>query len=133
MTPLGTTLEFSKPFVSSEAQLFPYSLKMPIFVLIRIHFNQKHCILYLYLNGHVWDPIYEFAICGSVINMNFNFNMKYDRIKGKQKYFLISQHHWSSTTSHPPLLHPPPWPPACPLLPYTFHPHCFSKVKKIGN
>ena len=31
-----------------------------------IPFSQKHCTLYLYSNGHVWIPIYEFEICASV-------------------------------------------------------------------
>ena len=67
-------------------------------------------------------------------NVNFNLNMKYSSVRGKQKTLLISQHHWSPTGSHlfPPL--PLPWPPALPLLPYTFcHPCCFWKFKKIGK
>ena len=35
-------------------------------VIFKILFSQKHCTLYLYSNGHVWIPIYEFAICASV-------------------------------------------------------------------
>ena len=68
-------------------------------------------------------------------NVNFNSNMKYASVRGKQKIILISQHHWSPTASHPPnqtvltLLHPPP---ACLHL-YAFHPLCFYKFKKIGK
>ena len=59
-------------------------------------------------------------------NMNFNLNMKFDRVT------------WSPTTSHPPPLHPLPWPTACPLHPYAFHPPCcfwiFEKNwKEEGN
>ena len=61
-------------------------------------------------------------------NVNFNLNMKYDNVRVKQKYLiLISQHHWSPTTSHPPLLNP--LPPAHPHL-YAFHPRCFWKFRK---
>ena len=57
--------------------------------------------------------------------------MKYDSVRVKQKHLiLISQHHWSPTTSHQPLLHPPP--PAHPH-PYAFHPCCFWKFLKIGK
>ena len=35
-------------------------------IIFKILFSQKHCTLYLYSNGHVWIPIYEFAICASV-------------------------------------------------------------------
>ena len=35
-------------------------------IIFQILFSQKHCTLYLYSNGHVWIPIYEFAICASV-------------------------------------------------------------------
>ena len=65
--------------------------------------------------------------------------MKYDYVKVKQKHLiLISQHHWSPTTSHAPPLHPLPWPHAPPpLLPFTFcHPRFFGnfkKLKKEGN
>ena len=68
-------------------------------------------------------------------NVNFNSNMKYDSVRGKQKTILISQHHWSPTASHPhdqtalTLLLPPP---AYPHL-YAFCPHCFWKFKKIGK
>ena len=58
--------------------------------------------------------------------------MKYDYVRVKQKHLiLISQHHWSPTASHPPPLHPLPWPPAPPLLPFTFrHPCLFGNLKK---
>ena len=58
--------------------------------------------------------------------------MKYDSVRGKQKTILISQHHWSPTTSHLPdqtaltLLHPPP---AGPHL-YGFCPCCFWNFQK---
>ena len=35
-------------------------------ILFQILFSQKHCTLYHNSNGHVWIPIYEFAICTSV-------------------------------------------------------------------
>ena len=35
-------------------------------IILKILFSQKHCTLYLYSNGHVWIPIYEFEICVSV-------------------------------------------------------------------
>ena len=35
-------------------------------IIFQILFSQKHCTLYQYSNGHVWKPIYEFAICASV-------------------------------------------------------------------
>ena len=35
-------------------------------IIFKILFSQKHCTLYLYSNGHVWIPIYEFEICISV-------------------------------------------------------------------
>ena len=35
-------------------------------IIFKILFSQKHCTLYLYANGHVWIPIYEFEICVSV-------------------------------------------------------------------
>ena len=35
-------------------------------IIFKILFSQKHCTLYLYSNGHVWIPIYEFEICVSV-------------------------------------------------------------------
>ena len=50
-----------------QEHLFRYSLKMPACMIIfKILFSQKHCTLYLYSNGHVWIPIYEFEICVSV-------------------------------------------------------------------
>ena len=50
-----------------QKHLFRYSLKMPTCMIIfKIPFSQKHCTLYLYSNGHVWIPIYEFEICVSV-------------------------------------------------------------------
>ena len=50
-----------------QKHLFRYSLKMPACMIIfKILFSQKHCTLYLYSNGHVWIPIYEFEICVSV-------------------------------------------------------------------
>ena len=50
-----------------QKHLFQYSLKMPTCMIIfKILFTQKHCTLYLYSNGHVWIPIYEFEICVSV-------------------------------------------------------------------
>ena len=58
--------------------------------------------------------------------------MKYDYVRVKQKHLiLISQHHWSPTTSHPSPLHPLPWPPAHPpLLPFAFrHPRLFGNIK----
>ena len=60
--------------------------------------------------------------------------MKYDYVRVKQKHLiLISQHHWSPTTSHPPLLHPLPWPPAPPpLLLFAFcHPCFFGNIKNL--
>ena len=64
-------------------------------------------------------------------NVNFNLNMKYDNARVKQKHLiLISQHHWSPTTSHPPLLHP--LPPTHSHL-YAFYPCCFWKFKNIGK
>ena len=60
-------MALSKPFVSSEAQLFLDSL-MPTFMIIQILFNQKHCTLYYFSKGHVWIAIYEFAIYAYVIN-----------------------------------------------------------------
>ena len=54
--------------------------------------------------------------------------MKYDSVRVKHKHLiLISQHHWSPTASHHPLLHPAP--PAH-LHPYAFHPCCFWKFLK---
>ena len=39
----------------------------------------------------------------SKFNVNFNLNMKYDYVRVKQKHLiLISQHHWSPITPHPP-------------------------------
>ena len=35
-------------------------------IIFKILFSQKHCILYLYSNGHIWIPIYEFEIYASV-------------------------------------------------------------------
>ena len=35
-------------------------------IIFKILFSQKHCTLYLYSNGHIWIPIYEFEICVSV-------------------------------------------------------------------
>ena len=35
-------------------------------IIFKILFSQKHCTLYLYSNGYVWIPIYEFEICVSV-------------------------------------------------------------------
>ena len=35
-------------------------------IIFKILFNQKHCTLYFYSNGHIWIPIYEFEICVSV-------------------------------------------------------------------
>ena len=53
-----------------QKHLFQYSLKMPACMIIfKILFGQKHCTLYLYSNGHIWIPIYEFEICVSVKNM----------------------------------------------------------------
>ena len=50
-----------------QKHLFQYSLKMPACMIVfKILFSQKCCTLYLYSNGHVWIPIYEFAICASV-------------------------------------------------------------------
>ena len=50
-----------------QKHLFRYSLKMPACMIIfKILFSQKHCTLYLYSNGHIWIPIYEFEICVSV-------------------------------------------------------------------
>ena len=50
-----------------QKHLFRYSLKMPACMIIfKILFSQKHCTLYLYSNGHVWIPIYEFEICVAV-------------------------------------------------------------------
>ena len=50
-----------------QKHLFWYSLKIPACMIIfKILFSQKHCTLYLYSNGHVWIPIYEFEICVSV-------------------------------------------------------------------
>ena len=50
-----------------QKHLFQYSLKMPACMIIfKILFSQKHYTLYLYSNGHIWIPIYEFEICVSV-------------------------------------------------------------------
>ena len=50
-----------------QKHLFRYSLKIPACMIIfKILFSQKHCTLYLYSNGHIWIPIYEFEICVSV-------------------------------------------------------------------
>ena len=50
-----------------QKHLFQYSLKMPTCMIIfKILYSQKHCTLYLYSNGHIWIPIYEFEICVSV-------------------------------------------------------------------
>ena len=54
-----------------QKHLFRYSLKMPVkmpacMIIFKILFSQKHCTLYLYSNGHVWIPNYEFEICVSV-------------------------------------------------------------------
>ena len=38
-------------------------------IIFKILFSQKYCTLYLYSNGHVWIPIYEFEIYASVKNM----------------------------------------------------------------
>ena len=35
-------------------------------IIFKILFSQKYCTLYLYSNGHIWIPIYEFEICLSV-------------------------------------------------------------------
>ena len=35
-------------------------------IIFKILFSQKHYTLYLYSNGHIWIPIYEFEICVSV-------------------------------------------------------------------
>ena len=35
-------------------------------IIFKILFSQKHCTFYLYSNGHVLIPIYEFEICVSV-------------------------------------------------------------------
>ena len=35
-------------------------------IIFKILFSQKHCTLYLYSNGHIWKPIYEFEIYASV-------------------------------------------------------------------
>ena len=35
-------------------------------IKIQILFSQKNCTLNLHSNGHIWIPIYEFAICASV-------------------------------------------------------------------
>ena len=35
-------------------------------IIFKVLFSQIHCSLYLYSNGHVWIPIYEFEICVSV-------------------------------------------------------------------
>ena len=42
---------------------------MPAFMIIQNLFNQKCCTFHQYSNGHVWIPIYEFAICASIINI----------------------------------------------------------------
>ena len=66
---METEMVPSKLFVSSEAQFFLDSLKIPAFMIIQILFNWKPCTLYWYPNGHVWIPIYKFVICASVINI----------------------------------------------------------------
>ena len=35
-------------------------------IIFKILFSQKHCTSYLYSNGHIRIPIYEFEICVSV-------------------------------------------------------------------
>ena len=70
----------------------------------------------------------------SKFKVNFNLNMKYDYVRVKQKHLiLISQHHWSPTAPHPPLLHPLLRPLAPPLLPhFSFcHPRFFGNLKKL--
>ena len=63
--------------------------------------------------------------------MNFNLNMKYDYVRVKQKHLiLISQHHWSPTTSHPPPLHPLLWPLLLPCFAFR-HPCFFGNLKKL--
>ena len=63
-------------------------------------------------------------------NVNFNLNMKYDSVRGKQKTFNFNittplvTYHFSSTST----------PPSPPLLSYAFCPPCcFWKFKKIGK
>ena len=63
-------------------------------------------------------------------NMNFNLNMKYDRVRGKQK-ILNFNIPTPPIASHPPLLLPTPWPPACPLFPYAFVITASGNFKKL--
>ena len=66
----------------------------------------------------------------SKFNMNFNLNMKYDNVRVKQTHsIIISQHHLSPTTSHPPLH---PLPPAQPYAtPFTASGN-FKKLESRG-
>ena len=77
-----------------QMHLFQYSLKMPACMIIfKILFSQKHCTLYLYSNGHVWIPIYEFEICVSVkkhANRTPTFGNGFGIQKRLQKAFQVS-------------------------------------------
>ena len=53
-------------------------------IIFKILFSQKHCTLYLYSNGHVWVPIYEFEICVSV-KKHANRTPTFGNISGIQK------------------------------------------------
>ena len=77
-----------------QKHLFRYSLKMPACMIIfKIFFIQKHCTLYLYSNGHVWIPIYEFEICVSVkkhANRTPTFGNGFGKQKRLQKAVQVS-------------------------------------------
>ena len=77
-----------------QKHLFWYSLKMPACMIIfKILFSQKHCTLYLYSNGHVWIPIYEFEICVSVkkhVNRTPTFGNGFGIQKRLQKAVQVS-------------------------------------------
>ena len=53
-------------------------------IIFKILFSQKHCTLYLYSNGHVWIPIYEFEICVS-IKKHANRTLTFGNSSGIQK------------------------------------------------
>ena len=81
-----------------QKYLFRYSLKIPACMIIfQILFGQKHCTLYLYSNGHVWIPIYEFAICASVkkhANRTPTFGNSSGIQKRLQMAVQVSPSHW---------------------------------------
>ena len=94
-----------------QKHLFRYSLKMPACMIIfKILFSQKHCTLYLYSNGHVWIPIYEFEICVSV-KKHANRTPTFGNSSGIQKRLQKAVQVWS-------------------ILPWTSHGNniCFTEI-----